>query len=139
MHRFKKRIQPEVDFSFISGNDELAYQKEVFQRVWKQQEMKQLEGYFSGKIRKDLLQIMMDMLEYNHYFRPSAEQLLKYPIFDSIRIPQNEVTAPYKLVINVDQNDLKLDYEDGKSKFSKSQEILMMKHKIIQEVIKFKN
>lgn len=40
-------------------------------------------------------------------------------MFDDIRIPQNEVTAPYKLVINMDQNEMKLDYEEGKSKFSK--------------------
>ena len=102
MHRFKKRIQPKLDFAFISGDDELSYQKEVFSNVLKQPEMKQLEDYFRGKIRDDLLQIMMDMLEYNHYFRPTADELLQYPIFDSIRIPENEVTAPYKLVINLD-------------------------------------
>ena len=139
MHRFKKRIQPQIDFSFISGDDELAYQKKDFGRVLKQQEMKQLSSYFEGKIRPELLQIMMDMLEYNHFFRPTAEQLLQYPIFDEIRIPQNEVTAPYKLVINIDQNDLKLDYEDGKSKYSREQEIEILKHKIIEEVMKFKN
>lgn len=59
-------------------------------------------------------------------------------MFDDIRIPQNEVTAPYKLVINMDQNEMKLDYEEGKSKFSKEQEIDIIKMKIIEEYAKFK-
>jgi hypothetical protein len=33
------------------------------------------------------------MLEYNPYFRPSAEILLKNKIFDSIRIPVLELPA----------------------------------------------
>lgn len=89
--------------------------------------MYQLYEYFYGNIRPDLLQIMMDMLEYNHYLRPTAEQLLQYPIFNGIRIPQNEVTAPYKLVVNIDQNEMKLDYVDGKSKFTRQQEIDIIK------------
>lgn len=34
LHRLKKRINPNIDFSFISGNDELAYQKQVFKKVF---------------------------------------------------------------------------------------------------------
>ncbi len=33
------------------------------------------------------------MLEYNPYFRPSAENLLKNKIFDKIRIPKIEKPA----------------------------------------------
>ena len=64
--------------------------------------------------------------------------MLQYPIFDEIRIPGNEQTAPYKLVINIDQNEMKLDYMEGKSKFTKEQEIDIIKQKIIEEVVKFK-
>ena len=52
------------------------------------------------------------MLEINPYFRPSAQQLLKNPVFDGSRIPKNEVTAPCKEKINIDCKDQAIDYEN---------------------------
>ena len=42
------------------------------------------------------------MLEFNPYFRPTAKQLLKYPIFDKIRDPHIEKAAPFKIKIKFD-------------------------------------
>ena len=42
------------------------------------------------------------MLEYNPYFRPSAEMLLKNPIFDKIRIPALERSAQCKIFLKFD-------------------------------------
>lgn len=33
IHRLKRSINPLVDFSFLTGDDEMAYQKEIFQNV----------------------------------------------------------------------------------------------------------
>ena len=38
------------------------------------------------KTRKDLVDIMESLLEFNPYFRPTAKELLKHPIFDEIRV-----------------------------------------------------
>jgi hypothetical protein len=42
------------------------------------------------------------MLEFNPYYRPTAKQLLKNPIFDKIRDPMNEKAAPFKIKIKFD-------------------------------------
>ena len=42
------------------------------------------------------------------------------------------------MVINIDQNELKLDYEQGKTKYSRAQEIDMIKLRILDEVQKFR-
>lgn len=47
------------------------------------------------------------MLEYNPYFRPTAKQLLKLPIFDKIRIKSIETSSPFKILVNADKDKLK--------------------------------
>ena len=42
--------------------------------------------------------------------RPSAKELLKNPIFDEIRIKENEICADYKINIDIDKDD-PLDYD----------------------------
>ena len=37
------------------------------------------------------------MLEFNPNFRASANELIKDPLFDSIRKPEMEIDAPYKI------------------------------------------
>ena len=44
------------------------------------------------------------MLEFNPYLRPTAKELLKHPIFNSIRIKVNETVAPCKIIIDIDKN-----------------------------------
>lgn len=44
------------------------------------------------------------MLEFNPFFRPSAQQLLENEIFDDIRIPSNEVKASHSVVIHADRH-----------------------------------
>lgn len=50
------------------------------------------------------------MLEYNHYYRPTAKQLLKNKFFDDIRVPELQGIAPFKIVINIDKNDWQQTY-----------------------------
>ena len=54
------------------------------------------------------------MLEFNPHFRPSAKQLLKNKIFDSIR-HENDIKSaisPYRIKIKIDQNEDAIDYEN---------------------------
>ena len=60
------------------------------------------------------MSIMMQMLEINPYFRPTAKQLLKNKIFDSVRIKENEVFANHKILINADKFEQTADnYGEG--------------------------
>jgi len=43
------------------------------------------------------------MLQFNPYLRPTARELLKNPIFDEIRIKDNEISAPHKIVLEIDR------------------------------------
>ena len=52
------------------------------------------------------------MLEINPYFRPSAKQLLKNPIFDQVRVSENEAIAQYKIKMKFDINDDKDEPRD---------------------------
>ena len=54
-------------------------------------------------VNPELMSIMMQMLEINPYFRPTARQLLKNKIFDSVRIKENEVCANHQILINADK------------------------------------
>ena len=40
------------------------------------------------EISTDLIDIMEKMLQFNPYFRPTARELLKHRVFDSIRTSQ---------------------------------------------------
>ena len=54
---------------------------------------------------------MSKMLEYNPFFRPTANQLLIDPYFDDIRNLKKEARAPYKINLSFDNNQCKYDYE----------------------------
>ena len=51
----------------------------------------------------DLVDILSKMLEFNPYFRPTAKELMKHPVFNNIR-NKYEVLAPHKVVVDIDQN-----------------------------------
>ena len=44
--------------------------------------------------------------------RPTAKEILKNKIFDSIRIPAIEEAAPHKIVIDIDINNYKQNYDE---------------------------
>jgi hypothetical protein len=51
------------------------------------------------------------MLQFNPYFRPTAKELLKHKVFDSIRTDV-EISAPNKILIDIDMNELTQTYGD---------------------------
>ena len=52
-----------------------------------------------------LVDILESMTEFNPYFRPSAKELLKNKIFDSIRMKEIEENASHKIIIDIDNYD----------------------------------
>jgi hypothetical protein len=51
-----------------------------------------------------MVDLVCQMLEFNHYMRPSAEKLLAHKAFDKIRDPSVEIKAPHKIVFSPDYN-----------------------------------
>lgn len=49
--------------------------------------------------------MLSDMLEFNPFFRPTAKELLQQPIFNQIRVPGLEASAPFKVNIDIDRNE----------------------------------
>lgn len=76
------------------------------------------------------------MLEYNPYFRPTAKQLLKNKIFDKIRDKNNEMKAPFKIVMNQNEDIDNFDYREMKFTNEKVKVINSIKERIIKEVWK---
>jgi len=42
------------------------------------------------------------LLHFNPVLRPTAKEIMKNPIFDKIRVRKIEVSAPYKILIDID-------------------------------------
>lgn len=61
-----------------------------------------------------LLDILQWLLRLNPYFRCSASELLKNPIFDKVRNPILEKSAPFKIKLSIDKDEA-FDYENGNS------------------------
>jgi serine/threonine protein kinase len=68
-----------------------------------------MNGIFTHS-RKEIIEILTSLLQFNPYFRLNAIDCLKHPIFDGIRNPLMERPAPYKIYLQVDQPE----YYDNK-------------------------
>lgn len=62
-----------------------------------------------------IIELLNEMLQFNPYMRPTAKECLQCQLFDSIRVQGLESTAPFKINIDVDRNELKFDYEESSS------------------------
>ena len=101
-------LDPKIDLCFLSKSSSiLAAQYHSSAKT----KTKSLKEWFP-KTEVRLLHILEEMLQINPYMRPSAQQLLKNSIFDSVRMSQNEITAPFKIVININQEFCAIDYEN---------------------------
>lgn len=67
----------------------------------------------------------MSLIELNPYFRQSALECLKDPIFDKIRIQACEQSAAEKLKLDIDRDEA-FDYDSGKSKIYTHKDYLSM-------------
>ena len=61
---------------------------------------------------KEMIALLTSLLEFNPHFRNSAAQCLENKIFDSIRRPNLEKPAPFKIHMPSDQEE-SYDYENA--------------------------
>lgn len=88
-------LDPKVDFSFLTNEDENEYCREAM-ALAKKNKAEKLSQVFS-KTDSELLNILSEMLQFNPHLRPTSDQLLKREFFDEIRVPCNEKKAPHKI------------------------------------------
>lgn len=87
------------------------------------------------------MNLLKEMLEFNPFFRPTAKECLQNKIFDSIRVAGLEVSAPFKINIDVDRNEHQCDYENFEQQQSEKdtkKEIDMFKMFVLEEFQKLK-
>ena len=88
------------------------------------------------KTNQGILCLLKEMLEFNPFFRPTAKECLQNKIFDGIRVAGLEVSAPFKINIDVDRNEYKFDYENSEinqGKVDVKKEIQMFKIFVLEE------
>lgn len=107
--------------SFISNENIYDYQMKVCSDKPYQFE-KGVSKVFES-CSPQLVELVLDMLEYNPFFRPSAKECLQNPIFDEIRVTMLERDAQEEIVTEVDEI-LPIDYDTGRVRgLEKSPEI----------------
>lgn len=67
-----------------------------------------------GNNSKDLLNILNWTIQFNPYFRNSASECIKTKLFDEVRNKKREISAPYKITLDIDRDDA-FDYTNGVS------------------------
>ena len=60
-------------------------------------------GELARNCSQDLTLILKSLLEFNPFFRSTAKECLKSPIFDKIRVPALEEDAPFKIFLDIDK------------------------------------
>ncbi len=102
--------QTEEDLSFLTDEPVIQY-------------IKTLEGPDNKKLNfpdkfpksdKAMVKLLMDILQLNPFYRCSAAEAIKLPIFDEVRETHLEKSAPYKIKLDIDQDDA-FDYIEGQS------------------------
>ena len=71
------------------------------------------------------MEILESLIQVNPFFRPTAFELLKNPIFDPFRDKHKEYCPFEKLMTPVDSDEA-FDYVNGKSHIFKTQDYLKM-------------
>mmetsp|Transcript_32081 Transcript_32081/g.49055 ORF Transcript_32081/g.49055 Transcript_32081/m.49055 type:complete len:85 (+) Transcript_32081:1206-1460(+) len=61
-----------------------------------------------------MVKLLVEILHLNPFYRCSAAETIKLSIFDEVREPHLEKSAPYKIKLDIDQDDA-FDYIEGQS------------------------
>lgn len=117
-------LNKEFDLSFTSSDEQTTY---VEKCISEKSSKSDLNTKFN-KSSPELLDLLKQMLEINPHFRPSAKQLLKHRVFDSVRQEKDlkNAAAPFRVKIKMDQNEEAIDYQESnfrsdlKNKFLKA-------------------
>ena len=145
------RKMDSIDTSFLTNKETVEYTETLKTITQKKQvesstlnfitktQTKQVESFTEllPDSHDGLVEILESMTEFNPYFRPSAKDLLKNKIFDDIRLKSFEEEAPYRIMIDIDQNELlKPNYEDDEQNLYSAEELKQRIQKIQVFVVK---
>ena len=83
-----------------------------------------------------IIDVLEQLLEFNPYIRPKANEILQHPIFDSIRQPKLEIPLKKKINIKIDTEHL--TNEDFGKKNNEKCVIDKIKIDLVNELIAFK-
>lgn len=121
----------EQDLSFISREDSQNYIQNICRETealrtsnGAPSEPSPLKNSFNfakelKDVPKEMVQILENMLQFNPYMRHSANECLQSPLFAGIKISEQEIAAPSKILLEVDKDDA-FDYSNASSsKFMK--------------------
>ena len=89
------------DFSFLSKSSTEEYAELVSSQI---KTSIKLSKRFSES-SKTVVNILESLLEFNHFYRLSAQELLKHHIFDDIRDKHLERGAPFQINLLCDAKD----------------------------------
>lgn len=87
----------------------MSYQKSLCSHNNKANSLRKLFRHSST----ELVDLLQSMLEFNPYFRFSAQECLKNKIFDKVRVLQLEKPAPSKIKLKIYEENV-YDYEKCK-------------------------
>mmetsp|Transcript_32631 Transcript_32631/g.49890 ORF Transcript_32631/g.49890 Transcript_32631/m.49890 type:complete len:177 (+) Transcript_32631:754-1284(+) len=90
--------QGSSSLSFITERSNKEYTRSMMSKVPKLKFKKELDANSS-----ELIHVLESMLEFNPYFRPSANSLIKNSLFDSVRDLDWETLAEEKIHLDIDQ------------------------------------
>ena len=77
-------------------------------------------------IPAEMVKVLESMLQFNPYMRHSANECLQSPLFEGIKTSEQEITAPSKILLDVDKDD-SYDYSNACSnRFSKMDYLLII-------------
>ena len=96
----------EEDLSFITEKQARDYVRALKSK-------KKSKTNFKKKLRfttLSIVEIFESMIEFNPFFRKSASEYLKHDIFDPVRKEELELLAPFKIKLEVD-NEETFDYK----------------------------
>ena len=102
----KTRPLSDEDTSFITDEQSISYIQSLQKRMAKIEcKLPSMDG-----VPEPVQYIMARMLEFNHFFRGDASELLKDPIFDKYRKADKEKPCPTKIEFEYDDPQA-FDYE----------------------------
>lgn len=123
------------DLSFISRDDSYNYVQKIITTMGNeaslggntkttQEGVSSLKNTFNFEkefkdVPSEMVAILENMLQFNPYMRHSAIECLQSPLFAGIKISEQEITAPSKILLEVDKDE-SFDYSTAtSSKFTK--------------------
>jgi len=102
--------QSDDDLSFLTDEPVIQYVKTL-----EGPDNKKINFYEKfGKTNKNMVKLLCDILQLNPFYRCSAAEAIKLPLFDEVREPHLEKSAPYKIKLEIDQDEA-FDYIEGQS------------------------